>query len=254
LEVIVMQPLKTDLSVWKKFEFENPPVGIKYDFARPQGIPQLDKQLNLCEMPMEAHRRNEAFYITKDNESCAGKIMLGMVDNSSIPNTGQIGVEFEIFQDARANRNIYRNQPTMEKGVVKYVAYAPLEKLDFDPDLLFIMATVPQAEIILRATSYVTGEKWVSQVTGVGACAWLYVYPYISGNLNYAITGLGFGMKVKEMAPPGWVMISIPYHKIASITQNLSEIKWVLPSYTDGREKFFEREKLVMEKLHRPQD
>ena len=245
-----MQPLKLDLSVWTKIGFERPPVGIKYDFEKPQGIPQLDKKLNLCEMAIEAQRRNMPFYITKDNETCAGKMMLGMVTEHMVPNTGQIGVEFEIFQDARANRNVYRDAPTLEPGVVKYVAYAPVEKLEFDPDLLFVVAPVQQAEIVLRALSYVTGERWVSQFTGVGACSWLYVYPYVSGKVNYAITGLGFGMRVKEMVPPGLVMLSIPYHKLREITENLSQIKWVLPAYTDGREKFFEREKAVFKKLH----
>ena len=41
-------------------------------------------------------------------------------------------------------------------------------------------------------------------------------------------------------------MIAIPYHWIPTITTNLNEMEWVLPAYTDGREKFFEREKRVM--------
>ena len=61
------------------------------------------------------------------------------------------------------------------------------------------------------------------------------------------ITGLTFGMKAKEVFPEGWILISIPYHWIPIITQNLQEMKWVLPSYTDGREKFLEREKRVFE-------
>jgi len=44
-------------------------------------------------------------------------------------------------------------------------------------------------------------------------------------------------------------LISIPYNWIPIITQNLQEMNWVPPSYTDGREKFKEREARVIEKL-----
>jgi len=108
------------------------------------------------------------------------------------------------------------------------------------------MAAIPQAEIIMRAMSYSTGEIWSSQLAGVGACSWLYAYPYLSGKVNFTITGMSFGMKAKEIFPPGWMIISIPYQRIPTITRNLNEMEWVLPACTDGREKFFERVKRVM--------
>lgn len=241
-----MQPLKTDMSIYKKFEFENPAVGIKYSYEKPEGIELLDKQLALCEMVKEAHQRNKPFYFTKENENCVGRLVLGMQEGGGSGATGQIGVEFGIFQDARANRNIYRNQWTLEKGVIQYVIYSPVDLLTYEPDLLLIMATVGHAEIIMRAMSYSTGEIWSSQLTGVGACSWLYAYPFLSGKVNYTITGMSFGMKAKEILPAGWMLISIPYQWIPTITRNLNEMEWVLPAYTDGREKFFEREMRVM--------
>lgn len=45
-----MKPLQTDLSIYGKFNFENPPVGVKYLFHKPEGIEPLDKSLALCEM------------------------------------------------------------------------------------------------------------------------------------------------------------------------------------------------------------
>jgi uncharacterized protein (DUF169 family) len=241
-----MQALKTDMSIYKKFEFEHPVVGIKYTHEKPEGIEQLDKQLALCEMFTETHRRNSPFYFTRENENCVGRSVLGMQEGDSMPNTGQIGVDFGIFQDARANRNIYRHQWSLEKGVVKYVIYSPVDQLTYEPDLLLITATVPQAEIILRAMSYSTGEIWTTQLTGVGACSWVYAYPVLTGKVNYMVTGLTFGMKAKEIFPAGWMLIAIPYHWIPTITANLNEMEWVLPAYSDGREKFFEREMRVM--------
>jgi uncharacterized protein (DUF169 family) len=113
------------------------------------------------------------------------------------------------------------------------------------------MANTSQAEIVLRAMCYSTGVIRESRTTGVLGCAWLYIYPYRSGKVNYTPTGLAFGMKAKEVFEEGWILISIPYHWIPTITQNLKEMKWVLPSYTEGREKFLERERANLEELRK---
>jgi uncharacterized protein (DUF169 family) len=250
-----MRPLRTDLSIFKKFNFEKPPVGIKYEFQKPEGIEQLDKSLALCEMLKEAHQRGTPFYFTEENENCAGKTALGMMETTPIAESGQVGAKDGIFQEPRANsnllRNLFQNFPRLGKGVVNYVAYSPLDKLTFEPDLLVLMATAGQAEIVLRAMSYSTGELWKTLATPAFACASLYVYPYQSGKVNYMVTGMSFGMKAKEVFPEGWLLISIPYHWIPTITQNLREMQWVLPAYTDGREKFMQRSKQIMGELTR---
>ncbi|MCJ7426717.1 MAG: hypothetical protein MUO17_06300 [Dehalococcoidales bacterium] len=63
--------------------------------------------------------------------------------------------------------------------------------------------------------------------------------------MNYTVTGLAFGSKAKQIFEEGWMLVSIPYNWLPIITQNLKEMEWVLPSYTDGREKFLEREQKV---------
>jgi len=111
------------------------------------------------------------------------------------------------------------------------------------------MATVRQAEIVMRAMSYTTGEIWSNNMSGVGACSWLFVYPYVSGKVNYVVTGMGFGMKARQVFPEGWMLIIIPYNWIPIITKNLEEMEWVLPSYTYGREKFMERDARIKAEL-----
>lgn len=244
-----MRPLKTDLSIYHKFNFEKPPVGVNYLVKKPEGIEQLDKILPLCEMNKEAQERGTPFYIRKENENCAGKLVLGMGNGADFSGGGEIGVKLEIFQDARANHRLYQYQPNIGKGTVNYVAFFPLDKLTFEPDLLIILTAVSQAEIIMRAMSYSTGEMWSSKLTGVGACSWLFAYPYLSGKVNYAVTGLGFGMKARQVFPEGRMLISMPYDWIPVIANNLEEMKWGLPSYTDGREKFMGRDERIKAEL-----
>ena len=246
-----MRPLTQDLSVFNKFNFEKPPVGMKFLFHKPKGIEQIDKNLAFCEMVAEAQRRGTPFYFTKENETCFGTLALGMVDMPPFAESGQIGLKLEVFEEPRANTRLYLELPKMPRGTVNYVALATLDKLTFEPDVLIIMAKPSQAEVILRAMSYKTGEPWETKKTGVLGCAWAFVYPYQSGKVNYTITGISMGMKAHEAFPEGWIMISIPYNWIPIITQNLKEMKWVLPAYAAGREKFLKQKMNMMEELIR---
>jgi uncharacterized protein (DUF169 family) len=246
-----MRPLTQDLSIFSKFDFEKPPVGVKFLPTRPEGIEQLDKALSFCEMIKEAQERGTPFYFAKENETCFGKALLGMEDLPAYAEGGQVGIRLEIFQEARANSYLYQHLMLLPRGIVNYVAYATLDKLAFEPDLLILTANASQAEIVLRAMCYSTGEIRESRTTGVLGCAWVYNYPYRSGKVNYMVTGLAFGMKSKEVFEEGWILISIPYNRIPMIAQNLQEMKWVLPSYTEGREKFLIRERANIEELAR---
>lgn len=44
---MALRPLKQDLSIFNKLELERPPVGINYEFFKPEGVEQLDKSLSL---------------------------------------------------------------------------------------------------------------------------------------------------------------------------------------------------------------
>ena len=244
-----MKPLTQDLSILKNFYFENPPVGVKFLAARPEGIEKMYKATAIYEMIKEAQTRDKPFYIDKYNEDCSGTVIAGMEDAPAFAESGRIGKELGIFQEERANARIYDDLPKLIKGSVNYIAFSRLDALSFEPDLLFILAKPSQAEIILRAMSYSTGEKWEPKATGVLGCAWLFAYPYLNGKVNYTVTGISFGMKAKQVFPEGWMLIVIPYNWIPVIMQNLKEMEWVLPSYADGAEKFKEREAKLMDRL-----
>jgi uncharacterized protein (DUF169 family) len=244
-----MRTLTQDLSIFKKFKFEKQPVGVSFLFNRPMGIEKIDKTMSICEMIKEAQQSKTPFYITKENEDCFGKVILGMEETPPFAESGRVGVELEIFQNERANSRLYQHIIKLPKGTVNYVIFSPLDKLTFDPDLLILLASTKQAEIVLRAMSYSTGELWAPKGTGILGCAWIFTYPYQSGKVNYTVTGLAFGTKAKEVFPEGMLLISIPYNWIPIITQNLKEMKWVLPSFTDGREKFKKREGEILGRL-----
>jgi uncharacterized protein (DUF169 family) len=234
-----MRPLQTDLSVFKKFNFERAPLGIKFQFFKPDAMDPLPsgKSLSLCEMLTEAQRSDAPFYIDKNSqETCVGKILLGMQGMEPFAESGQIGERLQIFQEARANYAFYKHVPKFEGDIVNYVVFAPLNVLNFEPDLLIITADHNQAEIVMRAMTYSTGEMYSSKTTPVMGCAWLFIYPFQSGHINFLVPDMVHGMKGRELFPAGSIVISIPYPWLPTVAQNLREMTWHLPSHRSKAE------------------
>jgi uncharacterized protein (DUF169 family) len=241
IKEVNMRPLETDLSIYSKFKFERSPVGVNFCFHKPEGIEKLDKQIGFCEMAKEAQKRGKPFYFTAEEENCIGKMFLGMVgDRSHRSDGGVLGVKFKIFEEGHANLRLRTFVPLMDIGSVNYVIFSPIDKLKYEPDILFIVADTRQAEIILRAMTYSTGEMWESRSTIVGVCASLFIHPYLTGKVNYIPTGFSYGMQGRQVYPDGLMMISIPYQWIPTITRNLNKIEWKLPQFKKSREEFIE--------------
>jgi uncharacterized protein (DUF169 family) len=218
-----MSSTPRDYSIFDKFNFERKPVGVKFLLIKPEGIRRLDKTLFFCEMFKEAQGR-EPFFVAKEDWQCVERLLLGMEDPEPMLVSGFFGEKVGLFKEARANRKIYQYLPKMLKGSVNYVAFSSIDKLPFDPDVLVVTATPSQAQMILRALGYSSGEMYSSKGTPVAACSWLYIYPVLSGELNYTVTGFSTGMKALQVLPEGLVLISIPWTKLPMIIENLKDL------------------------------
>jgi uncharacterized protein (DUF169 family) len=239
-----MSSSQPDLSIFSRFNFERKPVGVKYLLNKPDEIQMLDKNLDFCEMFKEA-QESTPFYVTRENFSVcqAGPLLLGMAAPDPIKESGQMASKLGILKEPRAGRRIYQYIPRLAKDSVKYVTFSSFDKLSFEPDVLIVTASPGQAEIILRAMSYTDGKMWQSKGTPVLECAWLYVYPYVSGELNFTVTGFGSGMKARQILPDGLILLSIPYDLLSRMIENLQDMEWVLLSYTEGRDAHIKRQK-----------
>ena len=228
---------KEDFSILDKFAFDVPPVAVKFLADRPDMRERLGEKMALCEMLKKA-QEGKAFFADQENHICeAGLHVLGQADASRPFVSGKFGAGLRIFEGPRAASRLYRYLPRIGNGVANYVAFSPLKKLSFDPDVLIILAEAGQTEILLRAMSYKTGKMWSSKFSAAIGCAWVFVYPYTTGELNYTVTGLGHGMKRRKLFPEGRQLVSIPFDLLPSILQTLQEMPWVLPAYEpDGNE------------------
>jgi uncharacterized protein (DUF169 family) len=225
-----------DYSIFDKFNFERKPVGVKYSLGKPDKIQRLDKSLALCELFKEA-QTSTPFYATRENIQC-GEQLLGMADFPPVMRSGALGQMFSMFKNPAANRKVYDYTPVLSRDTVNYVSLASIDQLAFEPDVLIFTANAPQAEVLLRASSYSSGKMWSNKLTTCLACAWIYVYPYVSGELNFTVTGLGYSMKARQVLPDGLILISVPSELVSSLIDNLQEMEWSPYWFNLGRDNF----------------
>ena len=223
--------------IFEKLELDYSPVAVKFSMTKPTDMPLLDKKLALCEMLREA-QMGGAFYADTTCHACGvGPYVLGQkeVDDPGMI-SGMIGPRIGVYEDTRANRNVYVNMTTFAKGTAPYTWFSPLKDCTFKPDLVILVANTDKAEIVLRAYGYYTGRGWNAYGTSVAGCALMFARPFFSGELNMMVTGLHHGMKARGTFPAGLLILSIPYQVLPGLTDALEEMQWDLPQYHWGKE------------------
>ena len=243
-----MNRITHDYSILDDFKFDRKPVGVKFLLNKPRDLEQTDKSMPICRFLTEA-QNSPPFYATKDNFSCVDRLVLGMIDSEPTTVSGQIGAKEKIYQEARANSRIYKYVEKIPKDTVRYVAFASYDKLNFSPDLLIFTVKPFDAEIIFRVIIYSIGKPIKSIITPVLMCAWLFSYPFVTGELNYSVTGIGYGMRMQKVLPEGLFVISIPYDIIPMLLNNLREMDWELPMTLLSEEERKEFSPKIMEEI-----
>jgi len=221
--------LRRDYSIYKKFGFDRIPVSVNYCFYKPEGVKILDKPTGLCEMVKVCDEKREAFYITANEEDCVGKRFLGLpmeVPHMRHPDGGRLGVNLGVMQRPASNLNMRRYCPQMVPGSVNYAMFTPFDQMVYEPDLLIFVCPPTQADVLLRANTYMTGEPFESIGTTVANCTNLFVYPYQTGKINYTTTGLSWGMNGRRVYPEGLMIVVIPFQKLGIVTEGLNEMTW----------------------------
>ena len=202
-------------------------VAVKFCRNRPAGFDQAEGSDMFCSYLKKAQDENRAFFITAENEQCMGKVVMGMVDLETNHGSGQAGHEMGLFRSPAANARLYYEATILKRGVCNFVVFCPVALCDFDPDLVICIASTDAAQLLLRASSYISGDLWESKCSYVMSCSWTYAYPYVSGKVNHLFTGMHLGLKLKGLYPEGLHIIVIPYQKLGEVVTAMAEMERV---------------------------
>lgn len=227
---------KTQKELLVKLNLEYPCVAVKFRFERP-AVPRYEgEKLAYCQYVKYTQDTGKHFYITEEEDACYGKMALGMTDKPPVTASGQAGYDFGCYKSPAGCQQLYQKLPVLEPHTIRFVEFCPALDCDFDPDLLFFVADLPQADILMRATSYISGDLWESKSSPVISCAWMYAYPIISGKVNHVTTGYYHGLRRRKAYPSGLRMISVPFQKMPEFFQALEEMDWTLIAFREDEE------------------
>ena len=220
-----------------RLHLKYPAIAIKMRFETPPHSPRYaGERLAFCQYVKHAQTSGTRFYITAGDDACYGKLAMGMIQIPPVTGSGQAGYDFGCYKSPLPNQQLYQKLPRLVAGTVRYVEFCPAEHCDFDPALLLFVADFPQSDIIMRATSYISGDLWESKSSPVLSCAWMYAYPLISGKPNHITTGFYHGLKRRGAYPSGLRMIAIPFGKLPEFFAALAEMDWTLIAFRSDEE------------------
>lgn len=210
----------------KELNLTYAPVAVKFCFNKPAGYDYYDMTgTPMCKMIKLAQDMGKAFYVEVAQEGCMAKFDLGAADMESFSMSGNVGFLHGIYRQQGGNACMYYGLDFLRRGTVNYMIFAPATEADFDPDLMIFVAPVDEADYIMRASHFVTGDFYESKSTPVLGCHWLFNYPYTSGKINNVITGMHMGMKRQKCYPAGLYIISIPFQQLQNFYVGLAEME-----------------------------
>jgi hypothetical protein len=90
-------------------------------------------------MIRDAQQRASPFYVTPENQDCKPGAYEWGGESPKVFKSGGFGVATKLFTEARANNRIYQQVVNLDKEIIKYISFSPLEQLPFEPDLFLVL-------------------------------------------------------------------------------------------------------------------
>jgi len=122
-------------------------------------------------------------------------------------------------QEVRAK--ICRNLPRLEYKKYSYLVAAPLDKTDFEPQIIIIYGNPAQISRLVQSEVYATGNTVASESGGAFACCAEVTVPMLMNKCQMVLTG--GGDRVIAQTQDREVAFAIPSSKIDSIVEGLEQ-------------------------------
>ena len=144
-----------------------------------------------CQGVAIARRLGWLIAMGKEDMLCPiGAISLGLLPAKAKFLDGSFNVPFWLkSQELRSKLN--RNLPRLEYGRYTHVIMAPLNRANFEPQIVIIYGNPAQVSRLVQSTIYSTGEPITSSSGGGFACGSEITVPILTDNYQLVVTGGG---------------------------------------------------------------
>lgn len=206
-------------------KLENEPVAIKWSVKEPRNVEKENGKSRFC-TKLEKAMNGEIFYATAEEEECMGGARYaGLKDKCEFPANMQSGaflVPMGVYKNIPAVQRSWKNNINVEPGIFNAVIFAPLNKAEFEPDVIFIVCKANQGMEILHANAYDSGAHGLGADSGP-ICSSMAAIPYLTGKVTYGFGDVGARRNMN--INPEDVMVSIPASDLSRIVSNLEEMR-----------------------------
>lgn len=204
-------------------KMENPAVGIKLlkseDF--PEGY-DTEQKYTFCQFIMKAREGNKLI-AKESNISCAnGSSALGFRPVPEKLMNGEFLEKIGSFKKEGAI-NMMASMPRFEEGIFKGIALAPLDTIDFEPDVI-VLETVPEQIMWLcLASIHESGNRHqFSTSISNGTCVDMTVVPHTDQKLNVSVGC--YGCRNATNVPDNHLYVGFPGNQLEDIVESLRSI------------------------------
>ncbi|NYB51283.1 MAG: DUF169 domain-containing protein [Methanobacteriaceae archaeon] len=150
-------------------DLEKSPVAIKFVLREediPKGIAKADGKMRHCELVQKASH-GDVFYATAEEQMCkGGSAALGLEEAPEKVRTGEFYYGLGRFSSIGSAKKTMESIPKID-NIMYALIYAPLEKANFDPDVILIIANPAQAMKVSQALVYTMGGRVEADFAGI---------------------------------------------------------------------------------------
>ncbi len=179
------------------------PVAVKFVLRQediPEGIKKIEDDARHCEMVQKASR-GEIFHATAREQACkGGASALGLMEAPEKVKTGEMYQSLGRFSSLGSAKRTMEDIPKIEPMMYALI-YAPLEKAEFDPDVIVVICNPAQAMKLAQAMVYTLGGRVEADFSGIQSiCADAVAGPFTRKRPNITL-GCSGSRKFAEIQP-----------------------------------------------------
>ncbi len=218
--------------VWKEYSeklkkmlgLEGSPVAVTYSME-----PAKDAKPGshwACKALLDVALKGLNVNISKECSACGGGTMhLGLGPHYTPLSDADVNLkEFlikgeKLFRSLASLSRVLAEAPAIPTGLAKYVVFSPLEKAEFEPDLVVFLCNAEQACRLVTLATFPDGSTPRTHMTG-SLCYMTITYPIVSGEIN-----VNFGdYTARRMRhyKPDQLFVSIPYHRMPGLMESIA--------------------------------
>lgn len=200
-------------------ELDGSPVAVAYVSEPQVSLKKWARHSTICIMVQKA-RRGEAFYSKADRVICGGKVHLGLSESAGRDlNSFLVKTEKLAASHIASQRLLGLTRSRAPEKMGQYIAFAPLEKAPFTPDIVVFVAMPLQTSRIVLLDAYETGR--INTIHGEPLC---------SGAIAAPFTRRRIGMSFMDNAcrsfgryKPEEMVIGVPYERLERIVESIEK-------------------------------